>query len=251
MNEKFPLLLFMICLLRAQPSWTLDYLKLKKLTADLVNAIAEANSGRKYGTEWVPSLGQALEEKWSFSARGLPHTVPLPDKKETIADATATTTSTTTTNNSVVSIKGTRYNYNYNYNYNRRPIYAPVSPLGWPGVPRWFLLSLVLYAALPHDLSTTLLLSVQIATLRSQMRPARLLSTLQGTGLYAPTDLLATLLSESLHFTLVYSRKPGQDGKLPASLLSTAHELPEALLPEDLQAATGQIDFRVRSVSLA
>ncbi|XP_033153173.1 extensin [Drosophila mauritiana] len=69
MNEKFPLLLFMICLLRAQPSWTQDHLKLKKLTADLVNAIAEANSGRKYGTEWVPSLGQALEEVHITSSR--------------------------------------------------------------------------------------------------------------------------------------------------------------------------------------
>lgn len=92
---------------------------------------------------------------------------------------------------------------------------------------------------------------MQIATLRFQMRSARLLSTLQRTGLYPPTDLLATLLSKSLHSTHVYSRKPGQDGKLPASLLSTAHELPEALLPKDLQACGGQIDFGVRSVSHA
>ncbi|XP_039483473.1 WASH complex subunit 3 isoform X3 [Drosophila santomea] len=69
MNGKFRLLLLMTCLLWAQLCRTQDHLKLKKLTADLVNAIAEANSGKKYGAEWVPSLGQALEEVHITSSR--------------------------------------------------------------------------------------------------------------------------------------------------------------------------------------
>ncbi|XP_043641320.1 leucine-rich repeat extensin-like protein 3 isoform X1 [Drosophila teissieri] len=69
MYGKFRLLLLMICLLWAQLCRTQDHLKLKKLTSDLVNAIAEANSGRKYGAEWVPSLGQALEEVHITSSR--------------------------------------------------------------------------------------------------------------------------------------------------------------------------------------
>ncbi|XP_017049683.1 leucine-rich repeat extensin-like protein 3 [Drosophila ficusphila] len=62
MCGAFRLLLLLMCVLFGQAKNQSDHAKLKRLTSDLVNAIAEANSGKKYGTEWVSGLGQALEE---------------------------------------------------------------------------------------------------------------------------------------------------------------------------------------------
>ncbi|XP_037714164.1 leucine-rich repeat extensin-like protein 3 [Drosophila subpulchrella] len=69
MNGAVLLFSLLICLLCAPLNRSQDILKLKKLTSDLVNAIAEANSGKKYGTEWVPALGRTLEEVHRTSSR--------------------------------------------------------------------------------------------------------------------------------------------------------------------------------------
>lgn len=50
-------------------SATQDQLKVKKLTSKLISAIADANSGKRYGSGWVPSLGRALEEVQARSSR--------------------------------------------------------------------------------------------------------------------------------------------------------------------------------------
>ncbi|XP_052841449.1 uncharacterized protein LOC128255752 [Drosophila gunungcola] len=69
MNRAIWRLLLLICLVGVQLSSSQDHLKLKKLTSDLISAIAEANSGKKYGSQWVPSLGKALEEVYTTSSR--------------------------------------------------------------------------------------------------------------------------------------------------------------------------------------
>ncbi|XP_017049684.1 keratin-associated protein 9-1-like [Drosophila ficusphila] len=62
-------LLLLICVLFVQANKLTDHQKLKKLTSNLVNAIAEANTGKKYGSKWVPPLGKALEEVHKISSR--------------------------------------------------------------------------------------------------------------------------------------------------------------------------------------
>nr|XP_017002007.2 extensin [Drosophila takahashii] len=69
MNGTLLRLFLLICLLCAPLIRSQDHLKLKKLTSDLVSAIAEANSGRKYGADWVPILGKTLEEVHATSSR--------------------------------------------------------------------------------------------------------------------------------------------------------------------------------------
>ncbi|KAI8037168.1 hypothetical protein M5D96_009915 [Drosophila gunungcola] len=157
-----------------QLSSSQDHLKLKKLTSDLISAIAEANSGKKYGSQWVPSLGKALEEVYTTSSRRCFLFRSLTKKVETLCPKPPTSR-----------------------------ISSSAPPILRACIPRWHLLSLVLHAVLPHDLPATLLLSLHTTQLRSQMRPAMVLSTMQAACLPVAADLLATLLSRSLRVNTI------------------------------------------------